>query len=285
MTDKLKMYCISIDEKDLDLIDGLGYIPVGLGNSNFSDKWLKDSVGINISHKNKWYAELTFHYFFWKNELPFVSDNTWVGFSAYRDIWVNQKKYETYKKDPKNFQRNNTNRYNEIKNIALNEIPTEWNNFDTILGDEIFLNEIKLIKIIKYGKLSLLRNPKAIFKSGRTIRWHFDMFHGNGLIDEASKLLEISEKKDFIKFINEKNSFNRGCAFICKSKEILDKFYNSLFTWLKRCENKFGFDLEGYAQTRIYAFLAERYISFWFQKYSKYHTWPILSFNIPRKNN
>jgi len=283
MIDKLKMYCISIDKNDLDLIESLKYTPVGLGNTNFSDKWLKDSAGDNISHKNKWYSELTFHYYFWKNQLVSIADNTWIGFCAYRDIWVNQKEYIKYKNDPINFQNNNTHRYKEINDIALKEVPDEWNKFDTILGDEILLSNMKLIKIIKYGKLSLLRNPKAILKSGRTIKWHFDTFHGNGLIDQAANLLEESERKDFINFINEKNSFNRGNMFICRSKDIINKFYNSLFPWLERCEKKFGFDLKGYGQTRIYAFLAERYIPFWFKKHSKYLVWPALSFNIPRK--
>jgi hypothetical protein len=283
MTDNFKMYCISIDKNDLNLIKNLGYIPVGLGNSNFSNEWLKDSIGDNISHKNKWYTELTFHYYFWKNELQLVPDNTWIGFCAYRDMWVNKAEYIKYTKDPINFQNKNTNRYEEIENIALKEIPSEWERFDTIIGDEIFLYKIKLMKLLKYGKLSLLRNPKAILKSGRTIKWHFDTFHGNGLIDQAANLLEESERKDFIKFINEKNSFNRGNMFVCRSKDIINKFYNSLFPWLERCEKKFGFDLKGYGQTRIYAFLAERYIPFWFKKHSKYLVWPALSFNIPRK--
>jgi len=284
MIKNLQMYCISIDEKDLNLIKNLNYIPVGLGNRNFSSEWLKDSTGNNISHKNKWYTELTFHYHFWKNKLPSLKDNTWVGFCAYRDYWVNQNEFKIYKNDPKNYQNNNTNRYNEIKNIALNQVPLEWKNFETILGDEVFLNKMKLMKIIKYGKIALLRNPKAIFESGRTIRWHFDMFHGNGLIDRAANLLENSEKNDFINFINEKNSFNRGCMFICRSKQILDKFYTSLFSWLEKCEEEFGFDLKEYNQTRIYAYLAERYIPYWFKKYSKCFIWPTLSLNIPRKN-
>ena len=95
------------------------------------------------------------------------------------------------------------------------------------------------MKIIKYGKLSLIRNPKAIFKSGRTIKWHFDMFHGNGLIDQAANLLENSERKDFIEYINKNNSFNRGSMFVCKSKNIMNRFYGSLFPWLERCEEKF----------------------------------------------
>ena len=83
--------------------------------------------------------------------------------------------------------------------------------------------------------------------------------------------------------INKENSFNHGCMFVCKSKKIMNDFYNSLFPWLERCEKEFGFDLEGYGQTRIYAYLAERYIPFWFKKYSNYLVWPILSLNIPRK--
>ena len=72
--------------------------------------------------------------------------------------------------------------------------------------------------------------------------------------------------------------------FICKSKDVMDKFYNSLFPWLERCEEIFGFtDNNKYNETRIYAYLAERYIPYWFKKYSNYMIWPIISFNIPRK--
>ena len=45
----------------------------------------------------------------------------------------------------------------------------------------------------------------------------------------------------------------------------------SLFTWLEKCEKKFGFEeLVGYDTTRIYAYLAERYLSFWFKKHTNY---------------
>ena len=43
-----------------------------------------------------------------------------------------------------------------------------------------------------------------------------------------------------------------------------------------RCEEIFGFEkLSGYETGRIYAYLAERYLPFWFKKYSKIRTWPI----------
>ena len=63
--------------------------------------------------------------------------------------------------------------------------------------------------------------------------------------------------------------------FFCKSKKLMNDYFNSVFSWLERCENEFGFELKGYSLKRLYAFLAERYLSYWFQKYSKYKTWPI----------
>ena len=67
--------------------------------------------------------------------------------------------------------------------------------------------------------------------------------------------------------------------FICKSKNIMNQYYKSVFKWLKKCENIFGFKDGNYGETRIYAFLAERYLSFWFNKYSNCLTWPIFYFD------
>ena len=43
--------------------------------------------------------------------------------------------------------------------------------------------------------------------------------------------------------------------FIAKDKNILKNFYSTIFPWLERCENIFGFKKDGYGSTRIYAFL------------------------------
>ena len=65
--------------------------------------------------------------------------------------------------------------------------------------------------------------------------------------------------------------------FICRSKKLLKTYYNEIFPWLKNCENLFGFeDLKGYGLTRIYGFLAERFMSYWFKKYTNYSTLPII---------
>ena len=49
----------------------------------------------------------------------------------------------------------------------------------------------------------------------------------------------------------------------------------------RMCEKIFGFDrLKGYDTTRLYAYLSERYLSFWFKKYTKFkaHPWVFLDF-------
>jgi hypothetical protein len=66
---KLNLYCLSLFNDDYKKIKDLGYIPVGLGTNKFDSKWLRDNTGNNISKKNKFYGEYTFHYWFWKNKL------------------------------------------------------------------------------------------------------------------------------------------------------------------------------------------------------------------------
>ena len=62
------------------------------------------------------------------------------------------------------------------------------------------------------------------------------------------------------------------------------KIFSQLSSQLKRSENQrlaiFGFNLEGYGKMRMYTFLAERYLSFWFKKYTNYLEWPVIYYDI-----
>ena len=121
----------------------------------------------------------------------------------------------------------------------------------------------------------MLRNPQALFKSKRSIRFQFDMFHGNGNLDKAVNLLPDKDRDDFYNFIREEISFSQGNMFITKSSKIIDAYFKDVFSWLKKCEKVFGFkNLQGYDTQRLYAFLAERYLSFWFRKHTRFTTWP-----------
>jgi hypothetical protein len=267
-----KIYCMCLHDHHLDNLKKLSYIPVGLGKNFFSNEWIKDNTSINISDKNAYYGEYSFYFWFWKNVLNKLDDNTWVGFTGYRYHWSQKNNIQS---DDLNKIINKDNFTNHI----LRKIPKEWSGYDVILGEKIKVNNWKLSKIIKYGKKKFFLKPSNFLKSNQNIKLHFDIFHGDGLLDKAIDLLEDSEKNDFRNFVIQENSFNRENLFFCKSKSIMHNYFQSIFNWLEKCENIFGFDLEGYSKTRIYAFLAERYLSFWFNKHSSPITWPIFFFD------
>ena len=75
--------------------------------------------------------------------------------------------------------------------------------------------------------------------------------------------------------INE-TSFNPHNMFICKT-EILKSYYETIFPWLERCEQIFGLkNLDEYGLKRIYGFLSERFLSYWFNKNFKIKEMPII---------
>jgi len=271
----IEMFCMCLHEHHLINIKKLNYIPVGLGVNTYSGEWLNDKTGKNISHKNKYYGEYTFYYWFWKNYLSKISNNNWIGFTGYRYHWANKKNISS---DELNKIINKEN----FSEYILKETNNEWNNYDVILGEKIYVNRWKLSKILKKGFRKLTKNPFAFSKKNQNIKLHFDIFHGEGLLDQAIELLDKENKESFKDFVNKESAFNRENLFICKSKKLMNAYFESVFSWLVKCESIFGFNLHGYSKTRIYAFLAERYLSYWFQKNANVLEWPIFFFDTNR---
>ena len=86
----LEIFCICIHNKLLDKVKKLNYTPVGLGANISSSGWIRDDSGINISSKNKFYGEFTFHYWLWNNKLNGIQKDKWIGFCGYRRFWKNE---------------------------------------------------------------------------------------------------------------------------------------------------------------------------------------------------
>ncbi len=260
----LNMFCVTMSPKHENFIQKLGYVPVGLGDKDYSDNFLTDRKGINIAKKNPFYGEYTFHYWLWKNKINEL-DNKWIGFCQYRKFWCNNN-YNKQVKDFSNFE-----------NLLIKTIPNEYNSYESILGEPLFVNQFRLSKFIKNNLKTMIKKPTLFFNNKkRNLRFHFNMMHGHGNLSKAINLLDVAEKKDFEFFVDSSVSFNPHNMFICKSKEKLKMYYESLFPWLERCESEFGFSLDGYGLRRIYGFLAERYMSYWFQKYTKFKLMPII---------
>jgi multisubunit Na+/H+ antiporter MnhB subunit len=63
------MYCLCLQDNFFKNLKIIHYKPVGLGSNFFLGDYLRDDLGKNISFKNNYYGEYTFHYWFWKNML------------------------------------------------------------------------------------------------------------------------------------------------------------------------------------------------------------------------
>ncbi len=261
---KLKIFCVT--DKQVPALEKSNFILSGVGNFNFNDNYIKSNYKDNIFHKEKYYSELTFHYWYWKNLLK-EEDAEWVGFCQRRRLWL------------QNVEDINKIDHDNISNFILKKPVDNWHNYDSILCEPIKVSGSKKTKMIKRGWRSLLKNPKIFFNTNfETINFHFDMHHGYGNLKKAISVMDGIDKIDFLNFVTTKNSFNPHIMFITK-KKFVKKWFDTLFPWLERCEKIFGFKkLEGYDTTRLYAYLAERYLSFWFQKNTKYryHPWKFM---------
>lgn len=251
-----------MNHQHLKKINELGYYPVGLGSNNFTAGWITDSIGENITEKNPFYSEYTFHYNLWKNNNILRDYNDWVGFCSNRRFWSQTSELK------KNFN---------LESDSLKFIPDVWKNYETILVQPIQINNTKLSKIIKHGKRVIIKNPLILFdKKKISIKVHFDMYHGYGNLDKAIELIDIEDRETFRNYVEIQTSFNPYNMFICRNKKILFSYYSVVFPWLKRCEKVFGFNLgNSYGKKRIYGFLAERFLSYWFNKYTNTVNWPI----------
>ena len=255
---KLQIYCVTNER--VKYLEDTKLVLAGVGKKKFSKNYITCLRGKNIQYKERNYSELTFHYWFWKNQLMKCRSDTWIGFCQKRRFWLKSNiKIQNFK--------------NLKKNLILNP-DKKWNKFNSIICKPIRVDNPKKMKIIKRGWRNILKDPAVFYNSKKqTIKLHFDMHHGHDVLDKAISKLNNKDRNQFRKFVNENTSFNPHLMFISK-KKIINNWFKDLFSWLFKCEKIFGFSkLKGYDQERLYAYLAERYLSFWFRKYTNYLEW------------
>ena len=143
---------------------------------------------------------------------------------------------------------------------------------------------MRTMKFIKKGMKIFLKNPLLFFdKKKRNLNFHFDFMHGENNLRKAIDLLDPKNNRDFEDYMNKNFYFHTHNMLICKSKSLLAEYYETIFPWLERCESVFGFkNLQGYDLTRIYGFLAERFLSYWFTKNAKFKTMNITFYDISK---
>ena len=262
----LQIFCVT--NKELLLLEKTKYHLAGVGRDSFKNNYIKSNVDENIFHKEKHYSELVFHYWFWKNQLKNYNDEMWIGFCQKRRFWLSTKEKKIIIDE------------NDLLNNLLYDVPMDWNNYDSILCESTDVSNPKKIKMIKRGWKNILQDPQVFFKKEKhTIELHFDMHHGYKVLDRAIEVMNLNDKQDFKKFVSSNVTFNPHIMFITK-KKYMNNWFKDLFKWLFDCEKIFGFNnLKGYDQQRLYAYLSERYLSFWFNKYTKTKEWPWVFFD------
>ena len=127
----MKMFCLTLENDHYQKIKDFGYLPVGLGTKIKNENFLRDNTGLNISKKNPYYGEYSFHFWLWKNNNLDLK-NEWIGFCQYRKFWVLNDKKE------------NINNLKQLSQNLIKDIPNNFENYESILGNSFYVNEFKL---------------------------------------------------------------------------------------------------------------------------------------------
>jgi hypothetical protein len=226
-----KIFCTSINYyRILDKMPDYIY-PLGLGKNHFPSHWLIEKNGENILNLNKFYGELSGIFWIWKNMSNQMNLNDKIGICHYRKFWLNDLFFQKQKFSTK----------------SLNSQLLNKNNSKILFHKNIQVQPITF------------KNKDLLFD--------FREIHKSNILEESIDFLD----KDFqLKFKNhlKNNIFYPLNMFITTVQEF-NRYCEVIFPWLEKClkiclEQNL---CQGY-NTRLPAFLAERFTSFWFSKES-----------------
>jgi len=278
----------SFAHKPVDYLDNLNpnIVPVGVGKNKFPSNWIDTNVGENINHKHFAYTEMAGQYWVWKNYiLKNLNKDIWIGFSQYRRHWIKSETLvdKIYYSSLVNFffkvfiQRLASSRvtlyssylrtiyqkyfYNTInppmdihdlpRNI-LSEAPKNWNNYDVILTQPIFLYE----------------NIKDQYCG--TAQVH------NNCLNQIISHMPFDMQKNFKNYINKSYNLCGHNMYIATPK-VLNEYFSFLFNFFEKIENIINQknNLKTIDIPRFFGHLSERISDFWFKKFKKYKTLPM----------
>ena len=83
----------------------------------------------------------------------------------------------------------------DLKNLLIDKIELNDQNYDCILGTKFSVIEYKLSKIIKHHLFEFLSKPSFCLIKKKNYKFHFDLFHGRGNLDKLSIYLMKNTKK------------------------------------------------------------------------------------------
>lgn len=228
----IRLYCTTI--KYYKVLDTLpDFIkPLGLGPEIYPNHWLDEKKGINITSLNRFYAEFTGFYWIIKNQLKFMKKNDLIGNCHNRVLWLDKFYSEKQKFNPSSLYSNLLKKDNQV----------------------LINNDVIQVQPITFRNKSLLNDFKIV--------------HNANVLDDCLSFLPKDIRKDFLTHLNGQELFPHN-MFITSVKYFKD-YCSVIFPWLEKCmqycnEKKI---CEGY-QSRMPAFLGERFTSYWFSTFKK----------------
>jgi len=270
---KLTIFCTS--HKSINYLDK--FYPsiqmVGCGNKfNFPTNWHLSSTKKNISEKFFSYADLVGHYYIWRNFLDKYNQDSWVGFSQYRRLWIKNKII-------------NDVELNLLDRIILTNIDESWNEYDAIIPPAFFFRKKKK-EILKNIFLFPIKRDINLLKYKTTVLDQFAQTlgpFGKDLIFEIIQYLPTSESYDFLEFLKTRTYLSAHGMYISKVK-IINQYSNLIFEWFLKCENIINKNnnLPLINNSRIFQYINERFLDYWFSKYYKVLRWPMIMYNLDK---
>ena len=162
---KNNLHIFNVTNKADSLLEDLYCKPAGVGPNIFPEHYIDSKVGENIQHKDPYYAEYVFHYWFWKNQLINYDNDTWLGFCQYRRYWLKENCDEKIVVTRDN-----------LKDNVLNSIPSVWANYDAVIAKRVYVDNTKFMKLIKLKVKTKMQEYPIII--------------GSNLVSDISKIVK-----------------------------------------------------------------------------------------------
>jgi len=212
-------------------------------------KILKDNSGINISEKNNHYAELTGHYWVWKNLLSKI-DSEYIGFCHYR-------RFLDFNLTPINPVSFPTLLILEFK--AMFDRYTEENIINQIGNYDIVLPNKCQLEVSRYEQY-LEYHPKK------------DMDIALDILNEL-----YPDYIDATKKVMGSNELHQCLTFVMK-KELVQDYFEWIFNILTVLEERTDWsEYNEYHNVRTPAFIAERFFDIWVEHNIKTKNYKLLN--------
>lgn len=214
-------------------------IQTGFLQHNVDLGFLKDSDGINISSKNKNFAELTAHYWVWKNYFPSFNGK-YIGFCHYRRfLSLNCNVIDQYKTNP---------------------VQILYSNFSKLFDKNYAIDAF----IDFCGDCDVIVPQKTVFKNQSVLSQYISQ-HPKRDLDACFSVI-CKKYPDYIPFCDAFFKGNSGyfCLNFIMKKELFDNWCKWIFDILNDLEKQSDYSMyNSYATIRTPAYLAERLFNVW----------------------